>query len=263
MYSRIIKYADKLVKVAYYTIKQKTQWAKISFPFEHTQSMLRLYDKYAADLQLVRASQSKFYEQGMKCGLHPQLCDIESELTYLRIREYRPPVVIEFSPASGWSTSWILHALRDNGAGELYSFDLVETSKNVLDPELTNGRWHLIIGDVVQNLKQFPRNATYLFIDSAHTGEFADWYINNVFPLFPAGTNVSVHDILKYRYQPGCGPESEVLCDWLSINRIACTTASRALKKKGYSAYMKKKRDLKLDAAIHTSDYNSMIFFQI
>jgi hypothetical protein len=253
----------QLVRVVYFSIKQRAQWRKMNFDTDARQELLDLYDKYATDLKRVRSLQQGFYVDGKKRGLRPQLGDIEAEITYMRVREAQPENVVEFSPASGWSTSWILHALKDNGIGKLYSFDLVDKSKAVVDPELADGRWELKIGDVTQSLHLFPKDATYLFIDSAHTGPFAEWYIREGFPLFPKGTKVSAHDIIKYRYQPGCGEESDVLCRWLAEKNIKCATASRAMKKLGYDAFVQKKVDLALDSVIHPADFNSMVFFEL
>ena len=64
--------------------------------------------------------------------LRPQLDDIEAEVTYLLIRESRPSTVVEISPSGGWSTSWILQALKDNDYGTLYSYDYNDASTKVL-----------------------------------------------------------------------------------------------------------------------------------
>jgi hypothetical protein len=56
----------------------------------------------------------------------PQLDDVEAELTYLALRDHRPHTVMELGTFQGWSTTWILRALRDNGHGRLHSFDQVD-----------------------------------------------------------------------------------------------------------------------------------------
>src|SRR5450759_2726179 len=58
--------------------------------------------------------------------LDPHFDDIEAEITYLLIRASRPKTLVEISPFGGWSTSWILNAIRDNDYGTLYSYDLVD-----------------------------------------------------------------------------------------------------------------------------------------
>jgi len=60
--------------------------------------------------------------------LDPHFDDIEAEITYLLIRAFRPKTLVKISPLGGWSTSWILNAIRDNNYGTLYSYDLVDDS---------------------------------------------------------------------------------------------------------------------------------------
>ena len=45
------------------------------------------------------------------------------QLTYLRIRHQKPELVWEISPNWGYSTIFLLSALKDNKAGQLISFD--------------------------------------------------------------------------------------------------------------------------------------------
>jgi predicted O-methyltransferase YrrM len=85
-------------------------------------SVVELYTKYQADLLKVRAEQRELHGTGMKA----QLDDIEAEITYLRLRETRLSSVVEIGALHGWSTSWILRALRDNEFGHVYSFGVAE-----------------------------------------------------------------------------------------------------------------------------------------
>ena len=91
------------------------------------------YQKYRDDLLRLRADAKRFrvglMEQVADTGLLPDgFADLEAEITYMRIRELRPEKVMELSPNCGWSTHYLLSALRDNGAGELHSYDLVDCS---------------------------------------------------------------------------------------------------------------------------------------
>ena len=103
-----------------------------------TDFILRLYEKYIDDLRTVRKNQRALRRKHVpslpyliliygfrKLGfplfkkqnlLSPQFDDVEAEITYLLIREFRPKNVVEISPCGGWSTSWILTALKDNGS---------------------------------------------------------------------------------------------------------------------------------------------------
>lgn len=242
----------------------KDIWARNLFPEMKLQEVLGLYEKFRDDLRLVKEQQQVLFARRESIGLVPQLCDIEAEISYLRIREYRPDTVVEISPASGWSTSWILHALQNNGLGTLHSYDLVEDSTRVIPHHLAEGRWQFYKGDIKENIGLLPVEAEYLFIDSDHSAEFAYWYIAHLFPLFGKGkTKVSVHDILKWPHEPGWGEESPVLCSWLAENRKDCMTACRIMRGKGYDAIVQKRKMLGLDSVIQTADYNSMIFFEL
>jgi hypothetical protein len=238
-------------------------WSEINFSEDYLKNILGLYEKYRNDLMAVRREQLALFSIREEIGLVPQLCELEAEITYLRIRETKPSVVVEISPASGWSTSWILHALKDNGKGKLYSYDLVNDSTRVIPAQLALNRWQFHQGDIKQNIHLLPPSAEYLFIDSDHSAEFARWYMTTVFPMYPKGTKTSVHDILKWAHEPGWGEESLVLCSWLAENKIKCMTASRALKNYGYNAIMKTRQSLQLETTVQEADYNSMIFFEL
>jgi predicted O-methyltransferase YrrM len=242
---------------------QERIWSEILFPSEDLEFTLQLYETYHSELREVKKKQQEFYARKDKIGLVPQLGDLEAEITYLRIRQCKPASVVEISPASGWSTSWILHALKDNGAGTLYSYDLVDDSVRTVPKELSDDRWKFFIGDVIENAHLIPKEIDYLFIDSDHSEAFAHLYIKHLFPKMLPGTKVSVHDILKLSHEPGWGEESLILCSWLGEKKIPCSTASRALKDKGYDKIMAIRKKLKLDFTIHPPDYNSMIFFSL
>src|SRR5262245_9357247 len=87
------------------------------------ESLVRLYRTYAEDLRVAREAQRELLAQR---DLRPKLDDIEAELTYLAVRAVRPESVVEIGSFHGWSTTWLLRALRDNGAGHLYTFDVVD-----------------------------------------------------------------------------------------------------------------------------------------
>src|SRR5436190_17043076 len=78
----------------------------------------------------------------------PKFDDIEAELTYLFVRSLRPDVVLEIAPYYGWSTTWLLQALRDNGAGRLHSYDLVDYSRWTIPSDLGGDRWRFTQADV-------------------------------------------------------------------------------------------------------------------
>jgi predicted O-methyltransferase YrrM len=241
---------------------QTNNWSEVLFPVENLTNVLTLYEQYRDDLMLVKKKMDTFYAMRNSIGLFPQLGDFEAEITYLKIRESRPESVIEISPASGWSTSWILHALNDNQKGKLYSYDLVDDSTKLVPRRWSKGRWIFSLGDIQRNLDSLPEDAQYLFIDSDHSDAFAQWYIDEIFPRFKPGTIASAHDIIKRSDEPGYGEESIVLCEWLAANNKDCFTAARLLKDKGYDAVKAIRQELGI-SNLEPADYNSMIYFTL
>lgn len=194
--------------------------------------------------------------------LRPKFDDIEAEITYLLLRAVRPDAVVEIAPYYGWSTTWILQALRDNGSGRLYSFDLVDYALRTVPRSLSDGRWTFIQGDVRQTLGRLPSRIDYAFIDAAHTAEFARWYTDVLFSRLGSGTHVSVHDVF-HRTDPGRFPEGAVVVAWLEARTIPYLTASPARAPHVYDALLAAKRELGLAAPIHQSHANPAMFFRL
>jgi predicted O-methyltransferase YrrM len=251
-----------------------------------------LYRKHADALRAVRASQRALYEQRgdarlerfapyrwasaalRRAGLpahykrrfRPKFDDIEAEITYLLVRYVRPAVVLEIAPYYGWSTTWLLQALRDNGAspsGRLESYDLVDYSRWTVPPDLAHRRWRFTQGDVRDYVDALPESIGYLFLDAAHTVEFARWYVDVLFPRLAPGTIVGVHDIFR-----GEGlapmPERAVLLEWLDARGIPCITAAPDPEGGGsHERLMAVKRELGLAQPIHDSVKNPMAFFRV
>ncbi|MHA1269902.1 MAG: class I SAM-dependent methyltransferase [Candidatus Helarchaeota archaeon] len=247
-----------------------------------------LYSKYIDDLKKVRDyERNLYYEKGYskyerfliyrsiryllkkiginidskKRGMTPQLDDIEAEITYLLIREFKPEFMVEISPCGGYSTSWILNALNDNKFGKLYSYDLIDKVQKYLPKDLIRDNWIFIKGDIKKNLNKLPDKIDYLFMDSDHSAEFGKWYIQNIFPLLKNGTPVSVHDIYYQNYDPNVENESKIVLDWLHSNNINFFTAS-PYKQKNINQYLwKLKQQLKIKRRIKLYNFNSMIYF--
>lgn len=218
-------------------------------------NLLALYSRYGDDLVRIWKQQARFNDRynikhyqrnrffnyllyrnrnfkvkgtsntGAKVDVYPpSYDDLEAEITYLLIREFKPKNVVEISPASGWSPSWILSALRDNETGFLTSFDIIDDSKKMLPDILTKNRWKFVMGDVKQTVKAIPSNIDHLFIDSDHSAPFAEWYINNVFPLVNANSPVSIHDIYLRKKVWG---EIDVVLKWLKDKGINWISPSK------------------------------------
>lgn len=221
--------------------------------------ILSAYEKYHDSLHKVRQEQSNsgFVKPG---GPEPQLDDIEAEITYLLLRTYQPRTVVEIGSFNGWSTTWILHALRDNGSGELITHDIVDNARFHVPDELSDGRWTFVEGDVRNTLRVAPASIDYLFIDAAHSWPFAKWYLRDVLPLLTPGTPTSVHDVYHHRF-PVPFSEGHAVMKWLRSRKTDYFTASRAHDRKTYERILAFKRSRGLDAPVHSKRANPMVFF--
>ena len=133
----------------------------------------RLYERYGADLVPVRAEARAFVARLRAAGHAALLDDLEAEMTYLRVRDLRPWRVLDMSPHCGYSSFWLLAALRDNGnvvssggggggsgGGTVDAFDVLGCAASMLPPALTGGgRWTLHRGDA---LRLAPRRLAQL-----------------------------------------------------------------------------------------------------
>lgn len=192
-------------------------------------------------------------------SMTPQLDDLEAEITYLLLRDARPEHVMELGTFHGWSTTWILSALRDNGSGHLHSFDRVDDVVRNVPQDLADGRWTYRHGDVRERLADVPRDAGYLFVDAAHSGGFARWYTEHLFPLVPAGIPVSVHDVFHGR-RPLPFTEGAVLLRWLRARGVDWFTPSRRRDPAAFGRLTALREELGLTGARGTT-VNPMLWF--
>jgi len=225
-------------------------------PLELT-DLRALYTRYAEDLAAARHAQRDLLG---RARLRPKLDDIEAELTYLLVRAHRPAVVAEIGTFHGWSTTWLLRALRDNGTGELHSYDLVDHARRSVPGELSAGRWTFHHGDVRASAVD-PAALDYLFVDAAHTAPFARWYTQALFGGVLPGTPVSVHDVY-HRRRPGRFSEGRVVLDWLAARGLPHFTASSVAAPDRYAALVATKRALGLAEPVHQLGPNPMLFFR-
>ncbi len=220
-----------------------------------------LYAKYEEELRAVRDAQRSFLvRQGR--SMKAQLDDLEAEITYLLLRDRRPATVVEIGTLYGWSTTWILSALRDNGLGRLYSFDISDDAPRHVPAELSADRWTFTKGDMRTRLAMLPERTDYLFIDADHGARFAHWYISALFPLMPAGTPTSVHDVFHGR-RPKPYSEGSVIVRWLTGKLVPYFTPSTAKAPHVVAELTRIKRDLGLAEPVRTSRANPMIFFTL
>lgn len=216
----------------------------------------QLYRTHAAELSAVIAEQRALREAVP--SLVPQLDDLEAEITYLLLRRARPAHVVEVGAFHGWSTTWILRALRDNGTGHLHSFDRVDHVRGTVPAGLAD-RWTFHHGDVRERLADVPRDAGLLFVDAAHSASFARWYLAELFPLVPAGIPVSVHDVFHTRWALPL-TEGAVVVRWLRGRSTPWFTAARRRDPAAHRALLDVRRELGITGARGTT-VNPMLWF--
>jgi predicted O-methyltransferase YrrM len=251
--------------------------------------VLGLYEKYFEDLKRTRESQRELYQRWTRSArmersvfwrgaqyfartlnipgsaffsLRPQLDDIESEITYMLVREARPATVVEISPSAGWSSSWLLRALKDNGSGMLVSFDVIDDASRILPSELKRRYWKFVQGDVRRMVTQLPDHIEYLFMDSDHSELFAHWYIETIVPRVRSGGIMSVHDVFHTSNPCSHDKEGGVIVEWLARQQKEFFTASPAKQPKSYEAIMTVRSQMGIGTNIHRGLTNSMIVFR-
>lgn len=255
---------------------------------DRTDELTSLYERYADDLRRVREEQADLYRRrgyspwqrlfayrwirtgARRAGfdwegrrwMNPMLDDIEAEVTYLLIRDRVPESVVEISPFRGWSTSWILHALRDNGTGSLASFDLIEDARRFVPDELANC-WTLIVGDARDRMADIPDSIDYLFLDSDHRRAFAEWYLAELIPRLTPDAMVSVHDVFHGRGPARGSGEARVVLDWLDRWGLDWFTPSRFGPRGVHEAIQVQRVKLGLTEPIHSGDHDSIVFFAV
>lgn len=219
-----------------------------------------LYRKYASDLTSVIEQQRAFHAANRE-RMTPQLDDIEAELTYLYLRELRPSTVMELGTFHGWSTTWILSALRDNGTGRLHSFDRIDNVVRTVPAALADGRWSFVRGDVQRTLDAVPPDVGYLFVDADHGRRFGRWYLAHLFPLMPGGTPVSVHDVFHGRKARILSEGAEVV-SWLDAHDVELFTAARRHSPDVFAALNGVRAELGIVGA-RGAGVNPMIWFSL
>ncbi|MEV8511823.1 class I SAM-dependent methyltransferase [Dactylosporangium sp. NPDC051484] len=213
------------------------------------------YREHAADLRAAREEQRELLAQR---PMRPKLDDIEAEISYLTVRALRPHTVVEIGSYHGWSTSWLLRALRDNGDGVLYTYDLVGHAARTLPDELTRTRWRFTRGDV--RTTELPDDPGFLLVDARHTAGFARWYTAAVLDRLKPGVAVAVHDVFHGR-RPWPNSEGAVLLRWLRERGLGYLTAARRGDPDLREHLLGVKRRLRMSAPVHAGTHDPMVFF--
>lgn len=225
-------------------------------------SFLRyLYTTYKEDLLRVRKEIKQSIDSSGLDGVAfdglvmAMMYDLEVEINYLRVRYYKPDNIMEMAPAFGYSTHWLLHGLRDNNKGHLYSFDIHDYSLKYVPKELSQGRWNLTVGNAITGipLGNYPV-WDYIFIDADHSLEFGRAYCHNILNNFWSKKTVplSVHDIyspLIFNPPDQPSPEGIAVLEWLAFTQRAQNvfTVAPSKEKELFETVMEIRKSIGLD----------------
>jgi predicted O-methyltransferase YrrM len=132
---------------------------------------------------------------------------------YCTVRVIKPEVLIETGIAHGNSSWVILNAIKKNGKGLLYSFDLPNNDTNAdynfgnrpvetgwMVPDELRMNWSMVIGDSRETLPKTLSSLSkvdFFFHDSDHSYEHMMFEFKTVFPFLNEGGILSSDDINK------------------------------------------------------------------
>ncbi len=184
-------------------IKKETQPHINDKKFSFSKLFLDLYKAYGHELADLRDIERHRYDQTI-FPTTGQYDLFESQILYMLVRCIAPANMVEFSSSSGYSTIFTATAMKRNERGTLHTFEIDtdswQATKRNVERFGLNNHTKCIKGDVTKCLEQYIKGLNpkpeILFIDSDHSGPFAEWYFENIFPLLPAGAFVHIHDIL-------------------------------------------------------------------
>lgn len=219
-------------------------------------TIISLYEKYANELKTIKQEINVFYNE----VLHARggLDDIEAEITYMLVRENEPKKILEVSPCFGYSTYWILKALELNGIGRLYSYDLINDSKNNI-PDKFSSFWNFEVGDV--QTKNLDDDYDFVFWDSEHNSEsFTLWYLEKL-KRFNKDTIICIHDIFSPElFNDTNNKEISYVLEFIAYNKYNYFTASSMNSDR---IFVNNIRRIKQLTNIHHGQVNPMIWLRL
>ncbi len=217
-----------------------------------------LYRTHRDDLARVREHMR--HHHTTTPGPHPH--DIEAEITYLLLRAHTPAHTLQIGTGHGSTTTWILHALRDNGTGHLHSFDTHDHATRHVPTHLAHHRWTHTQGDPRTNTTHLPPHTDHLVLNPTQGSWFTRWYLNHLLPTLPAHTPTSVHGVFHHTHTPPY-TEGALILTWLTNNTTGFFTASAARAPHTHRALCDLKTELGLATPIHPARHNPTIYFRL
>lgn len=140
---------------------------------------------------------------------------LSAVLLYCLIRFIRPIRIIEVSTSSGYSTLFSGQALKHNGAGHLYTFELSKSAADAAKKNFKRFDLEKVVtlyqGDAREKMAQLREirkkgDVEILFLDSEHSVELAKDVITLMLEKTSPKSLLHVHDILpkdaKVTYRP-------------------------------------------------------------
>jgi len=133
------------------------------------------------------------------------MADADRVFLYNFIQKIKPEKVIEFSSCNGHSTVTIAKALLDINKEPVFfeTHELEQKYANNTDLLLYDYDIDFVTvnqGDVLETMDRDKlKEVDFLFVDSDHSKEFTERYIEDFFPLLKKGCWVGVHDM---RFHP-------------------------------------------------------------
>lgn len=116
------------------------------------------------------------------------------------VRMTKPAIVVETGTHKGFSTLMVAQALKANGKGHLYTFDLTdygvlkECEQFGVGSFVTFTKGDSAVG--ISKLSPRVKNIDFLWLDADHSTEAVIKELNAALPMLRKGTLVAFHDII-------------------------------------------------------------------
>lgn len=120
-----------------------------------------------------------------------------SAIMYSLIRQIKPRVCVEIGSWLGGSTCLIMMALLCNR--NKFTFITSEKEDDLRKKTYENvyancGRFPIAVGDITKSLGHMPLKIDFLFVDTNHDRETAEWIVSHLWPRLVPGALFAMHD---------------------------------------------------------------------